>query len=240
MDYAAYVEQHCPAIVQHSVVMLATDLSPNEEILALNEISSVQLSPLCILGIVGQLSPRVQPASSELFKLQYMGLLTVWSDLLAESLTPTQYDQLRKTVAGVMLRIIDDMRNYNLSGSMLAVMLFMRINLLDEISARINLDNMDLSDPHRSWPMQEYALCMGDPAAHERIARLFSMSDPQTLRRIFEATAIMIKSRKTYCTNRNALKELVTHYLKDARTTHDVNGPGPTVSHYALQLMAVL
>ena len=237
MDYTPYVEQYCPPAVQQSVIALAAGLSPDEESLALNEISGAQMSPDCVVGVVGQLSPLVQPTSSTLFKLQYMGLLITRSDLLAAN---PAADQLRVTVEGVMRRLLDDVRKPNLSGSMLPLMLFMRINLLDEIKARIDVGNPDLSDPYRAWPLQEYALCMRDPGAQERINRLFAASDPQTLRRIFQGTAVLVKVRKTYCTDREALKELVAPYLQDVRKTHDVNGPGPAVSHYARQLAAVL
>lgn len=136
--------------------------------------------------------------------------------------------------------LLDDMKDPILSSALLVALTTMRSNLLDEFYTRVDLANPDLSNPYHAWPLQEYALCFGDPGAPERIFRLFAASDPQTLRQIFEASAGLAQGTTNYCPNRRAFKDLVAPYLQDTRLTQDVNGNGPPVSHYARRLVSVL
>lgn len=240
MDYDAYVAEYCSPAIYQSVETLVGGLAANAETLALNAISAARLPGDCASGVIGQLSKVVQPKSSMIFKLQYYGLVSSWAQQPAGHLTPEQFGALRQSVGEALYNLLDDVKDPNLSGSLLMALAAMRINLLDEIATRVNVANPDLGNPNRAWHLQEYALCVGDPGAPERIARLFAASDPQTLRRIFEASAGLAQSRKSYCPNRSALKDLVAPYLQDTRLTQDVNGNGPPVSHYARRLVSVL
>lgn len=240
MDYAPYVAEYCTPAIYQSVEALVGGLAPGAERPALNVISGARPSGDCASGIVGQLSNVVRPTSSEIFKTQYYALVTYWADQPAGHMTHAQFGALRQSVGETLHRLLDDVKDPSVSGALLMALIAMRINLLDEISTRVNVANPDLSKPLRAWPLQEYALCVGDPGAPERIARLFAASDPQTLRMIFTASAARAQNLRNYCPNRRAFKDLVAPYLQDERLTKDVNGDGPPVSHYARHLVSLL
>lgn len=240
MDYAAYVSEYCSPAIHQSVEALVGGLAANAETLALNVISGARITGDCASGVIGQLSTVARPKSSMMFKLQYYGFVSSWAEQPAGHLSQAQFDALRQAVGKTLYSLRDDVRDPTLSGSLLMALAAMRINLLDEIATRVDVANPDLGNPLAAWPLQEYALCVGDPGAPERIARLFAASDPQTLRQIFEASTGLTQSRKNYCPNRRTFKDLVAPYLQDARLTQDVNGNGPPVSHYARRLASVL
>lgn len=93
------------------------------------------------------------------------GLVSSWAQQPAGHLTPEQFGALRQSVGEALYNLLDDVKDPNLSGSLLMALAAMRINLLDEIATRVNVANPDLGNPNRAWHLQEYALCVGDPGA---------------------------------------------------------------------------
>jgi hypothetical protein len=238
MNYTDMVLQHCPLAVYESVVAADRKMNKTEEMLLFSEITSVPLTMSCAHGVVGKLATELKPASSPAYKNAVL-LLAMRCRRELKGLDSASYDTLRQDMRQGILRILEDVQQSQFRGGILGVLGVYRIDLLEEIAARVDYKSLTNTGFLADWQFNEYAACMGDEEAPERLARILERSDAPILRQLF--TDLKAKAmRGDSCLSDTALRALAQPYLKDGRVTHDVDGDGPPVSAYAQDLLDVL
>lgn len=236
MQYIDLVHQQCPPAVQQSVVKAGAKLEPQEEMLLFSEITSARLTASCAYGVVGHLSTKMSPERTDIFKTNYLTLITKNAVSLKNYGDAAAQAQIKNDVARAIHLILDDITKSHLRGNMLAALLVFRINMLPEIDKRVNYKNLTVKGYMGDWQFNEYATGIGDPEGPERLAQLFAQSGAQDLRNIF--TEMRGKHvRGGYCLSSELIQKLVRPYLQDHRKTVNVSGDGPPVSHYARELL---
>lgn len=239
MDYMDHINQHCPAAIHESIGTLAAGASGTDEADALNVISSASLTRDCLIGVVGQMSAMIGPRSSGDFKMAFLSTAAFYADLLMLGGDAASAAQIRQSVAAGIDAMIGDIRELRFSGSMLAVLGRYRIDMQDQIAARVNYKEPGHLIPMTDWTFNEYALSMGDPEAQRRLEKIFARADVSTLRSIFSYIRSSLNLR-TYYVDRHALRQLVAPYADDPRRVQHVDGPGPALGKYARDLLDLL
>lgn len=239
MEFIDLVNQNCPPAIQQSVALAGTRMDNSEETLLFSPITSARLDVSCAYAVVGHLTQTLSRTSSDTYKLNYLLLATQYANNLTSGIDALPAANLRDDIGRAIGTVIDDIQKPHLQGAILAVLMAYRINLTDQIATRVNYKELAVPSYLGNWMFNEYALCMGDATALDRIATVFSRSGAQDLRIIF--TEIRGKHvRGGYCISPQILQQLVRPYLSDGRRTADVSGEGPPVSRYARDLLDVL
>ena len=208
------------------------------EMLLLSGITSAKLNPHCAYSVLGQLAKELSPERSAASKSTFL-LLARRHHKDLKGLTDDAYQHVRQEIGAGLARIIDEIKENHLRGGMLGVMIAYRINLLKDIRARVDYSSLTSTAFLQDWQFNEYAACMGEEKAPERMATILARSDAPILRLIFTEIAANL-SRGDNCLSHDVIRTLVEPYLNDSRVTHDVNGDGSPVSYYAHKVKTTL
>jgi hypothetical protein len=239
MEFIDLINQHCPPAIQKSMAQVGTSVDVSEETLMFSPVTSKRLDASCAYSVVGHLSRAASTRETDTFKLNYLSLATQYSDLLTKGIDQKGAAVIRQEINQALEGMIGDFTKSHLQGLMLAVLTAYRIDQTSQIAKRIAYRTLSVPTYLGNWMFNEYALCMGDPEAAERIAAVFKNSGAQDLRVIF--TDVRGKyTRGGYCFPKDAMQQLVRPYIRDKRRTSDVNGKGPSVSRYARELLDIL
>lgn len=238
MEYMDLVTQHCPPAIQESVAGAGRKMDKTREMLLFSEITGVTMEPPCALGVVGELARKLSPNSSPAYKDAFLSLARRYrSDL--QGLDSKSYDALRQDIGQAVIRILDDVDQSNLRSGILDVLSMHKINVLDQIDKRVDYKSLTNRAFLADWQFNEYAACMGDEEAPERLAKVLKASSPGVLRQLFTELTGEVR-RKDACLSDRVLRELVGPYRNDNRVTADIDGDGPPVSSYANTLLKAL
>lgn len=239
MDYIDLVTQHCPPAIVQSITSVDQPMDKTTEMLLFSEITPVKLNPHCAYSVVGQFAQKLSPKRSSMFKSTFFFLARRHHKNLREGLTNGAYQYIREEISAGLMRIINEIEEGGSQrGSMLGIMAAYRINLLEDIRTRVDYTSLT-GTFLRDWQFNEYAACMGEEGASERMATLLTRGDAPRLRMLFTQMAASLSRGDAYLP-RGVIRTLVEPYLNDSRVTHDVDGDGPPVSHYARKVETAL
>jgi len=237
MDYFELAQQHCPPAVVESVRKGVRGGPDMDDSSIFFDVTSTTLSPDCAFAVVGHMAEKLSPRRSPLFKSTFMLLARKYHADFAK-MDGARYGQLQQTIGIAIREIIDEVASSQQRGSILGVLTLYRVNLLREIDARVDYKSLT-QPPLVDWQLNEYAVCMNDPDAGERLVQVLAKSSAMDLRQLFSALEGQV-SRGSACLTREQIAALARPYIRDARHTQDVNGKGPPVSTYARSLLDAL
>ncbi len=239
MDYVDVIALHCPPVIQQSVAEGVSWPNDSDQTLLFFDTTSVTLGPDCAHGVVGQLSRTVTPKRTDLYKSHYLSIAARNAASVMALEDAGQREQIVSEVERAVRGILDDIGRNHLAGLMLQVLTVYGIDLQAEITERVDYKSLTQPGWLMDWIFNQYALCMGDAEAVSRLEVLFAKTTAQNLRVIFtELTGK--RARGEPCPPPEDIRQLVEPYLTDNRPTHDVDGEGPPVSHYAQLLLDAL
>lgn len=238
MDYIDLATQQCPPAVVQSVTQAVRGAGSADETLVFSEITGAALTPPCALGIVGHLGQSMTPSRSAVFKSNFVFLARRYHREFSR-MDAKSYEPLQKVIAQAIGAIIDDITISQQRGGILDVLMLYRINMLPQISSRVDFISLTQKGFLADWQFNEYATCMGDVDAQLRLAQVLEKSVPQDLRLIFTDQRGKVV-RQSACLPDSLISKLARPYLRDTRRTRDVDGDGPPVSQYAKDLLDAL
>lgn len=238
MDYVDLVNQQCPPEVVQSVSAIDRGARPSDETLIYSNITGAALSQDCAYAVVGHLAKRLRDSHSSMSKNSFIFLARRYNGDL-QRIDADSYKELQLEIAGAIQRMIGDLGDSQLRGGMLDTLMQYRVNILKDVEARVDYKSLTQTGFLADWQFNEYAACMGDAEAPERLEAVLKKSAPQDIRLIFTDLRGKV-IRKAVCLQPGLIKTLARPYLRDQRATADVNGDGPPVSDYAKDLLEAL
>lgn len=238
MDYFELAQQDCPPAIVRSVTEAVRGGSDEEEMLIFSEITGASLSTECAYAVVGYLAESMKADSSPAFRSNFIFLARRFNRDFAR-VGGDRYNALRQSVAKAISTVIDDITLPQSRGGMLDTLMLYRIDLRNQIDPRVDYRSLTQTGYLADWQFNEYAACMGDEEALERLAAVLGKSGAQDLRVIFTDLRGKLM-RKTACLSPDQISLLARPYLRDNRVTREVDGDGPPVKHYARELLDML
>jgi hypothetical protein len=238
MDYIELINTSCPVEIQRSVAQLEQGVTGAKEDDAFFPFSGKPLDRGCLHAMTRYLAKNVRPHSSASYKLRFFST-AMWYASASVHRIDDEYNLARTEVGEAMDRLMDDVSDESSLGSgIVGTLAAYRIDRRDAILARVRYDQPGL----QIWEglmFNEYALVMGDDTAEARIAHYLATATGPELRVEFERQAGLAQKNALFLPA-SALERLVRPYINDGRVTHEVDGDGPPVSHYARLLLDAL